>query len=246
MIRLRLKKRIFSLCNKALKKLSRYFSDSPGISEIDPGDFDRFGPFSTEFGFDRGGAIDRYYIENFLQKESESIKGRVLEIGDNSYTLLYGGDKVTKSDILHVDAKNSKATIFGDLSDATHIPDNTFDCIILTQTLHLIYYYERALSTCHRILKPGGVLLLTSPGITPIDHGEWKNSWYWSFTDKSLLKLSSDTFVGGNLNVETFGNVYVATAFLYGMGISEISKERMDHHDPHFQVIITIKAVKKK
>jgi hypothetical protein len=86
--------------------------------------------------------------------------------------------------------------------------------------------------------------LLTSPGITPIDHGEWKKTWYWSFTDSALKKLAAETFPAGNVEIETFGNVYIASAFLYGMGITEVSLKHLDYHDPQFQVIITVKAVK--
>jgi SAM-dependent methyltransferase len=230
--------------------VKKYFTDKntgspcPSVGDIKPGDFKRLTPFSTEFGYDRGGPVDRYYIENFLKRESANIKGRCLEIGDNEYSLLYGGDKLTQSDILHIDETNKKATFIGDLSDAPQIPDNTFDCIILTQTLHLIYDFKGALNTCYRILKPGGVLLLTSPGITPIDHWDWKKTWYWSFTDTALIRAVGEAFPKGNVDVATFGNVYVATAFLYGMGITEVAAEMMDHHDPHFQVIITVKAVK--
>ena len=131
------------------------------------GDMGSIKPFSTCFGYDRGGPIDRYYIDDFLQKQSSSIFGRVLEIGDNFYTLKYGGSNITKSDVLHIDPLSKEATIIGDISYAPQIPDNTFDCIILTQTLHLIYNYKEALNTCLRILKPNGTLLLTVPGISP-------------------------------------------------------------------------------
>ncbi|MGB2696377.1 MAG: class I SAM-dependent methyltransferase, partial [Candidatus Zixiibacteriota bacterium] len=47
-------------------------------------------PISRQFGFDRGKPIDRYYIENFLNENKHFIRGRVLEIGDNSYTKKYG------------------------------------------------------------------------------------------------------------------------------------------------------------
>ena len=47
----------------------------------------------------------------------------MLEIGDNEYTLKYGGERVTKSDILHVDENNGKATFIGDLSNAPQLPD---------------------------------------------------------------------------------------------------------------------------
>ncbi len=216
----------------------------PTVGHIDLGDFGRAKPFSRDFGYDRGGPVDRYYIENFLRKESGSVKGRVMEIGDNAYTMQYGGTRVTRSDILHVNDSNPAATLTGDLSNAPHIPGNQFDCIVLTQTLHLIYDFKAALHTCYRLLKPGGTLLLTVPGITPIAHGAWKETWYWSFTGLSIEKLMKDTFPNGKTEVETFGNVFAASSFLYGMGISEVPKEKLDYNDPHFQVIITVKAVK--
>jgi len=227
-----------------IRKLVPNRLSSPALGKINSGDFGRLRPFSTDFGYDRGGSVDRYYIENFLKNEAGSIKGRTLEIGDNEYTLMFGGNKLTQSDILHVDEKNTKATFIGDLSNAPQLPDNTFDCIVLTQTLHLIFDFKGALDTCYRILKPGGTLLLTSPGITPIDHGEWKSIWYWSFTDASLKILLSKSFPASEVEVTTFGNAHVAAAFLYGMGLPEVSQEKLDYHDPHFQVIITVKAVK--
>jgi len=230
---------------KWLYKAGVYRSYKPATGKVKAGDMDRVHPFSTEFGFDRGGPVDRYYIENFLLKEAGHIKGRCLEIGDNEYSLLYGKDKIVQSDILHVNASNKKATFIGDLSDAPQIDDNLFDCIVLTQTLHLIYDFKAALITCHRILKPGGTLLLTSPGITPIDHGSWKSTWYWSFTEAAILKLATETFPEGDIQTCSFGNVFTATAFLYGMGITEVSAEKLTYHDPHFQVIITLKATKK-
>lgn len=217
---------------------------SPPVGKVKLGDFHQTVPFSTQFGYDRGGPVDRYYIENFLSNESLCVQGRVLEIGDNSYTLFYGSDRVTKSDILHVNESNPNATIIGDISNAPHLPDNAFDCIILTQTLHLIYNFKDALHTCYRILKPGGTLLLTVPGITPIDHGEWADVWYWSFTDKSMKRLMEETFPGSNAAVYPYGNVFTATAFLYGMGLPELSYDKLSFNDPHFQVTITVKATK--
>ncbi|WP_162426755.1 glycosyltransferase [Pontibacter pudoricolor] len=227
-----------------LHKLGVYKKYVPKIRKVNLGDLDRTTPFSTEFGYDRGGPIDRYYIENFLELEQENIKDRVLEIGDNEYTLCFGRERVSQSDILHVDASNPNATFIGDISNAPDIPDNLFDCIILTQTLHLIYDVQGALRTCHRILKPGGTLLLTVPGITPIDHGQWKDIWYWSFTAQAMRKLLQDTFSGA-ITVNSYGNVLAATSFLYGLGLPEISKEKLIPNDPHYQVIISVKATKK-
>jgi len=216
----------------------------PPIGSVHGGDFQRPTPFSTNFGYDRGGAIDRYYIEGFLASEAASIRGRVLEIGDNAYTVRYGADEVHTSDILHIDATNPRATFVGDLSQAPHMPDDTFDCIILTQTLQFIYDFRGALATCYRILKPGGTLLLTVPGLSPLDKGEWREIWYWSFTDKALSRLMAEFFAGAEVIIGSFGNVWVATAFLYGMGITELAEQDLNFYDPQFQVINTVKATK--
>jgi SAM-dependent methyltransferase len=216
----------------------------PAPGKIRKGDFLRSKPFSEKFGYDRGGPVDRYYIEQFLQMESPSIRGRVLEIGDNEYTVQFGGSKVLQSDILHVDNTNTKATFIGDLSSSTELPSDSFDCIILTQTLHLIYHYTKALENCFRILKPGGTLLITVPGISHIAQDQWREYWLWSFTESSMKRMLSEVFSADAVTINTHGNVLVAAAFLYGMGLPEISKKNMNYHDPHYQVIITAKAIK--
>jgi glycosyltransferase involved in cell wall biosynthesis len=221
-----------------------YKNYNPRAGAVILGSFNRTRPFSTQFGYDRGGPVDRYYIENFLQKHNERIRGRVLEIGDNDYTLRFGGSKITKSDILHIDDSNKQATFIGDLSNAPQLPDNSFDCIVLTQTLHLIYDFKDALRTCNRILKPGGALLLTVPGISHVDQGQWKDIWLWSFTQASIKRLLAETFSNAHTTIETFGNVLAATAFLYGMGLPEIKKAQLDETDPHYQVIITACVIK--
>ena len=220
----------------------KHYTPPPG--KIEPGDFNRLTPFSADFGFDRGGAIDRFYIESFLQDNHQHVRGKVLEIGDNAYTLRFGNERVLQSDILHVDHCNTQATYIGDITDVPQIPSEEFDCIIFTQTLHLIYDFRSALRTCYRILKPGGCLLLTVPGISHIDKGEWRDYWLWSFTDASVKRLMAETFNGSSVDIKTFGNVYVAAAFLYGMGLPEFKKEYLFHHEPSYQVIISAVAIK--
>lgn len=231
---------IFKLYQTKFKKSN----PRPLIGKVNLGSLNRTTPISTQFGYDRGGPLDRYYIENFLNENSSLIKGRVLEIGDNAYTLQYGGSNVTKSDILHIDDSNEQATFIGDLSNAPHIPSNTFDCIVLTQTLHLIYDFKGAIETCHRLLKQGGTLLITVPGISHIAQDGWGKYWLWSFTDASMQRIMEERFPTEKISIKTFGNVLVASAFLYGMGLPEIKKEQLDQHDPHYQLTITVRAVK--
>ncbi len=222
-----------------------YHINLPPVYHVNLGDLNRTIPFSTQFGYERGGPVDRFYIEKFLAANSNSVRGRVLEIGDNEYTLTFGQANIVQSDILHIDDSNPRATFVGDLSNAPILPDNSFDCIILTQTLHLIYNYQDAIKTCYRVLKPGGSLLLTVPGISHIAQDQWGKYWYWSFTDASLKRLLKENFAGETV-INTHGNVLAATAFLYGMGRYELNEATLNSHDPHYQVIITAACKKTK
>ncbi|WP_113923031.1 glycosyltransferase [Cognataquiflexum aquatile] len=220
--------------------ISRYI---PPIGKIEFGDLFRLKPFSEEFGDDRGGAIDRYYVEKFLKNQSDFIRGKVLEVTDNEYTIKFGGN-ITQSEILDIDESNPKATIIADLRNAPNLADNSYDCIILTQMLHMVFEYQDVVTTCYRILKPGGHLLLTVPGISNIDYEEWKEYWYWSYTKKAIINILTQVFPKSQVDVKSFGNVHSAAAFLYGMGLPDVKKEMLDFNDPHMQVIISANAQK--
>lgn len=85
---------------------------------------------------------------------------------------------------------------------------------------------------------------MTVPGITPIDRGIWKDYWLWSFTDTAMKKVMKETFNGSAITISTYGNVYAAASFLYGMGLPEFRKDALQYHDPSYQVVISVKAIK--
>jgi SAM-dependent methyltransferase len=223
-----------------------YRDSPPPVGRVKFGSLRRVKPISREFGFDRGRPVDRYYIENFLARYADDIRGRVLEIKDNSYTQKFGRDRVAKSDVLDVIEDNLEATVIADLTCADNIPSDSFDCFVLTQTLQMIYDARAALNTIHRILKPGGVVLATFPGISQInnDDDEWNGSWYWSFTTLSARRLFEEVFPRSNVKVETYGNVLAAIAFLEGLAVEELHQEELDHRDRNYEVIITVRATK--
>ena len=217
---------------------------SPAKNRTNFGDLRRVTPLSKHFGYDRGLPIDRYYIENFLNRQSGDIRGRVIEIGEDTYTRQFGKDKVTQRDVLHVNEGNPAATFVGDLTNAEHIPSNSFDCFILTQTLHLIYDFRAALNTIYRVLKPGGVVLATVPGITQKSSDEWDDYWCWAFTTAGSKKMFSECFPPDSIEIQAFGNVLTSIAFLEGLSFDELTQEELDHHDPRYEMLITIRAVK--
>jgi hypothetical protein len=115
---------------------------------------------------------------------------------------------------------------------------------VLTQTLHLIYDMRRAVTTLHRILKPGGILLLTVPGVSSVDRGEWGGSWYWSLTPIALRRLLEESFPPGGVSVSSYGNVLSAAAFLYGLAEADLQTGEIEAHDAHYPVIVAARAMK--
>jgi hypothetical protein len=207
---------------------------------------ERRDPVSRVFGFDRGKPIDRWYIERFLAEHSGDVRGRVLEVAEDTYTQWYGGDRVTQSDVLYAAAGNPAATIVGDLTTGEGIPAGAFDCFILTQTLSVIFDLAAAVRGTREALADGGVLLATVPGISQISR-EDRRDWgeYWRFTTDSVSRLLSDVYGEGNVEVRAHGNVLAASAFLYGLAAEELSEQDLTHEDPDFEMLITARAVRR-
>jgi SAM-dependent methyltransferase len=208
-------------------------------------------PVSRKFGFDRGLPIDRYYVEHFLARQSGEdeygagdITGRVLEIGDDRYTEQFGR-QVERSDVFNFSDVSPGVTIVGDLSREDDMPPDAFDCIICTQTLLVVYDFRGAIRTLARGLRPGGVLLMTNPGITRLcrpDVDLWGD--YWRFTSLSMRRLLEEVFPPENVRVEAYGNVLSATAALYGLAASELTHEELDLRDADYEVIVASRATK--
>jgi SAM-dependent methyltransferase len=226
---------------RALVRATRW----PPVGTLRFGSLRRLQPVSREWGFDRGLPVDRYYIEQFLREHASDITGRVLEVRENLYTTRFGGNRVSHVDILHADDGNPAATIVADLTNAPHIPDALFDCIVLTQTLQFIYDVDSAVATLHRILKPGGVLLMAVSGISKIsreDMDQWGH--HWSFTSRGSQRLIESYFPPNGVTVRAHGNVLAALAALHGLACEELRREELDCVDPDFEVLVTVRAVK--
>jgi hypothetical protein len=215
------------------------------VPAVDWGDFRRNKPISSYWGLDRGRPIDRYYIESFLSEFRHEIRGHCLEVENPGYTRKYGEGRVEQVAVLDIDVANPQATVIGDLSSGSGIPANAFDSFVLTQTLQLIYDVQGAIDTTHRLLKPGGVVLATVPGITPVPVRDPASSiWCWSFTVNSVRKMFEDVFGPSNVLVRSYGNVLSATSFLWGLAIEDLTREELEHNDPDYQVTIAARARK--
>lgn len=110
-------------------------------------------PFST---WGEGLPVDRYYIDSFVQSHSEYVRGHVLEVGASGYAKRFGGTRVSRIDVLDIDPRNDVATITGDLSTPGVLPESTFDCFLLLQTLQYVPDITAALQQAWESLAPGG------------------------------------------------------------------------------------------
>jgi SAM-dependent methyltransferase len=226
---------------RKMKRLSCW----PPVGFVRFGSLRRLKPISPEWGSERGDPIDRYYIWKFLSENSADIRGHLLEIGTDRYTSAFGAGRVTKSDVLHVAEEKPEVTIIGDLTSADHIASNTFDCVILTQTLQCVFDVSAALRTVYRILKPAGVVLVTVPGISKIsryDMDRW--GYYWAFTSLAMRKLFEEIFGVGNARIQSYGNVLAAVAFLHGIAMQELRQRELDFTDPDYELLIAARAEK--
>lgn len=126
--------------------------------------------------------LTRRELEKFLEKYA--FEGRVLDIGagGSNYHKFFP-NRVT----LDVDEAR-KPDIVG---DAQKLPfeDGSFEMILCTEVLEHIPEPVLAISEMNRVLKSGGLLILSTRFVFPIHDAPGD---YWRFTKYGLLKLFKD------------------------------------------------------
>lgn len=210
----------------------------------------RLHPYRPDFGAGRGECecIDRFYIERFFDAYRHNIRGHVVEIGSDFYSRKYGGNQVTTYDVLDIDEKNDRRSITLDLQLTADAPEGVFDCILCPQTLFEIYDYHSAIVSLHKMLKAGGMLLVTVPGISQGVRGRMLggagNDW-WRFTAMSARRIFAEVFGDKQVTIHTYGNVLTAVALLHGLVQGELTNEELEFHDPDYELVIGVASVKR-
>jgi len=222
------------------------------------GSLRRLVPISRDYGLDRGTAVDRVYIEAFLETHAAAVRGRVLEVGEPLYGRRYGSAATV--DVLDPQPDHPDATMVGDLADPSTLPEDAFDCVICTQVLQFVHDVRAAVRTLHRSLRPGGVALVTVPGISQICPPEFAMSHKlseddyptglaapvdrWRMTVEGASALFEEAFGAGNVRVEGYGNLRAATGFLEGRAAEDFSARTLDAYDPAYPVLVGVCALR--
>jgi hypothetical protein len=216
----------------------------PPAGTVRFGSLRRLTPISPVCGMDRGQPIDRYYVEKFLDRHREDLKGDALEFGDTRYLDQFGGDRVRRKAVFsYVTAP--RATIVGDLAGERVLAPNAFDAIVCVFTLQMISDMPLAVRRLHAMLKPGGVLLAASNGIVRTTRHLDTDGWaeYWHLTQQGARSLFAMNFPG-DVDVIGYGSVLSAVASLHGLAASELSIRELDATDRDYDVVVAVRAVK--
>ena len=92
-------------------------------------------------------------------------------------------------------------------------PDGRFDAVICTQALEHVLDPARAVREMHRVLAPGGVLMLSTHG-TAVYHPCPTDLWRW--TQEGLVKLLRDNGGWRELRLEPAGGTPACFGYLIG------------------------------
>ena len=128
----------------------------------------------------------RLQLEHWIWSQRAELGTRILDVGVYSPRRYLGDGYVTFGEAGTSTTEDTK----GDLLALPFI-DATFDGVVLTEVLEHCVDPKAAIAEVGRILKPGGLLLVTSPFLWP-DHRTADYADYWRFTEQGWRLLLAD------------------------------------------------------
>lgn len=204
------------------------------------GNLRRTTPFSTQYGFERGVPIDRFYLHRFLETERACITGDVLEIQVSSYTRRYGHslNRVHTLDIV----PEFSPTYQCDLAEADRlVPANSYDCFLLPNVLAAVERLEPAMEQALRIVKPGGVILASVACLLPLTTAD---DDFWRLSPAGWRRLAARLWKGCDIDIQSHGNCLAVAAAAYGLAVEELTERELEIADERYPMLTTIKCVK--
>jgi SAM-dependent methyltransferase len=125
--------------------------------------------------------ITRVGLLDFISSNAQEIKGRILDVGcgEKPYANLFAATEYIGIDIEQSGHDHTRSNI-DVFYDGLNIPfeDNSFDSIVCFEVLEHVFEPDKIVQEMHRVLKPGGKVLLTTPFIwneheIPYDYGRY-------------------------------------------------------------------------
>jgi len=126
-----------------------------------------------------------YVVE---QRKRLDINGKVLEIGayDVNGNL---NEELEGCDHVRLDMRDGPNVDVVANSHDMPFPDDTFDAVVCVDTFEHDNAFWVTMEEIHRVIKPGGAIVICVPTIGFVLHGHPND--YWRFTESAMKELLS-------------------------------------------------------
>ncbi|OGG58869.1 hypothetical protein A2765_00620 [Candidatus Kaiserbacteria bacterium RIFCSPHIGHO2_01_FULL_56_24] len=133
--------------------------------------------------------VDRVNLTHKVKEYAHFITGRTLDVGagENQRYSFPSSKYVRMNTDMNQDVPGGAKTDVVGRAEDIPVPDASFNSIICTQTLVDVFDLQKAFGEFTRVLKPGGMLLVTTPFMLDRQDSEYQ---YWHMTDHALRRLS--------------------------------------------------------
>lgn len=127
---------------------------------------------------------DRELLRRFVAAHAPAMRGRILDIGGGNrrYATLF--THATSFEVADIDPAQNPDIVAS--AESLPMENATYDGILCTQVLGDVWDVPRAVAEMIRVLKPGGLLLLTESLLNE-EHDAPRD--FWRFTQEALRKL---------------------------------------------------------
>lgn len=213
--------------------------------------FVRFGDFRSLTPLGEGGypqhapRVDEYYVARFLSAHRAVIHGRICILDPLGYFDRYQKGQDNPWDDRDLSLASPEVVTIATVDELAKLPSDQFDCILAVHCLQFVWDLRSLLEQLHSLLKPGGLVLATMPGIGPWKRvPAWSAPEYWRFTSRTVKQLFAEIFPRDTVQVTVWGNVLASLALLHELPANTLRPEELDHVDPMYQIVITVQAGK--
>ncbi len=134
-----------------------------------------------------------------------NITGKdILDIGCGAYPNAKATMTLDVVDEIRVRGRVFRPDVVANINERIPLPDNSVDCIIMNNVLEHIHTPQKALDECHRVLRQGGVLLVTVPFLIKIHQKPIDYHRYTSYMLERLFKNFTHTITPSQYTLTDF------------------------------------------
>ena len=140
-----------------------------------------------------------------LEAIRSHARGAMLDVGcgDMPYKDLLP-ESVRRYDTLDREARSQGVTYVGDAEDMRMVPGASYDSAVCLQVLEHVPHPARAMAEIHRVLKPGGTLIVSAPHLSRL-HEQPRD--FYRYTEHGLRVLLDEAGFA-DVKVQPYGGIF--------------------------------------